>query len=138
MNSKAHSFVAEIIGPAGSGKTTLSQLLRQSDDLRTGLSVWGLSPLPLVMGAVSSISNLFSLFRSGERFDWDDVKLIIQLNALSRVVRRESAKGYNALLLDEGTVFALAKLRLHGPRMNGNSKLWMPELFDRLAGYSTR
>jgi predicted ATPase len=134
MKSTTHSFVAEIIGPAGSGKTTLSQHLRQKNDLRTGLSVWGLPPSRLVMGAVSSISNLRSLVHSSQSFDWDNAKLIVQHNTLLRVIQRESVKGYDALLLDEGTVFALAKLRVYCPGMNGNSELWMQDLFDRVAG----
>jgi deoxyadenosine/deoxycytidine kinase len=134
LKSTTHSFVAEIIGPAGSGKTTLSQLLRQKNDVRTGLSVWGLPPSRLALGAVSSISNLRSLVHSSQSFDWDNAKLIVQHNTLLRVIQRESVKGYDALLLDEGTVFALAKLRVYSPGMNGNSELWMQDLFDRLAG----
>lgn len=127
--------MAEIIGPAGAGKTSLSQLLLQSEGLQAGLSVWGLSPLVLAMGGLSSLPNLLSLVRSGARFDWHDVKLIVQHNALLRVVRRESTKGYHALLLDEGTVFALAKLRGFGPgkTVTRKSELWMQGLFNRLA-----
>lgn len=86
------------------------------------------------MGAVSSISNLRSLVHSSHSFAWDNAKLIVQHNTLLRVIQRESVKGYDALLLDEGTVFALAKLRVYSPGMNGNSELWMHDLFDRLAG----
>jgi hypothetical protein len=133
--SSSKSFVAEIIGPAGSGKTSLSILLGGSEDIRTGLSLWRWSPGPLLAGSFWSLPNLISLCYSRKRFGWHDVKLIIQLNALLRAVRQESAKGYDALLLDEGTVFALAKLLAlgHGGALTGQSDQLMQGLFDRLA-----
>lgn len=129
------SFVAEIIGPAGSGKTSLSRLLRRSENVRAGLSLWGLPPTLLALGAISSLPNLLALLRNRKRFSSEDVRLIIQHNALLQLVRRESAKGHQALLLDEGTVFALAKLRAFGPQqvIAGHSDGCMQGLFNKLA-----
>jgi len=128
------SFVAEIIGPAGSGKTSLSRLLHRGD-VRVGLSVWGLPPVLLALSTFASLPTLFALGRSPKRVGWDDVKLVIQLNALRLLLHRESLKGYQTLLLDEGTVFALAKLYSFGAGHTApdDSDLWMQGLFDRLA-----
>jgi hypothetical protein len=131
----SQNFVAEIIGPAGAGKTSLSHLLRGSADIRAGLSVWRLSPALLALSIFSSLPNVVALCRSSKRVGWDDVKLVIQLNALRRLLHRESSKGYQTLLLDEGTVFALAKLYSFGPGHTtpDDSDLWMQDLFNNLA-----
>lgn len=115
MNKGAsRSFVAEIIGPAGAGKTTLTQLLRNRNNVRVGLSVWQLPLSLLAVSAISSIPDLFTFCRRRKHLSWDDLKLVIQHNALLRLISREGAKGYRALLMDEGNVFALAKLRAFG------------------------
>lgn len=108
------SFVAEIIGPAGAGKTTLTQLLRDKNNVRVGLSVWKLPLWLLSVSTLSSLPDLITFCRQREHFHWDDLKLVIQHNALLRLLSREGAKGYRALLMDEGNVFALAKLRAFG------------------------
>ena len=114
MKSKPHkSFVAEIIGPAGSGKSTLTQLLRDKRTVRAGLSVWGL-PLPLLLRtAVLTFPTLLRLY-AYPGLCWDDLKLVIQHNALLQLLRRERNAGHAALLLDEGSLFAIAKLRAFG------------------------
>lgn len=135
MNQKLNkSFVAEIIGPAGSGKTTLSQLLRNGNNVRAGLSVWGLPLLLLFVSAIASLPNLAAFCRQRKPLSWEDLKLVIQHNALLRLISREGAKGYRALLLDEGAVFALAKLRAFG---DGNAAIdsepWMQRLLNKVA-----
>jgi shikimate kinase len=128
------SFVAEIIGPAGSGKTTLLQLLRNGNNVRTGLSVWGL-PLPLLFAsAFSSLPNLAAFCRQRKPFSWEDLKLVVQHNALLRLISVEGTKGYRALLVDEGAVFALAKLRAFGGADAAiASEAWMQGLLNKVA-----
>ena len=82
--------------------------------MRVGLSVWRLPLWLLSVSALSSLPDLFTFCRRREHLNWDDLKLVIQHNALLRLISREGAKGYRALLMDEGNVFALAKLRAFG------------------------
>lgn len=82
--------------------------------MRVGLSVWRLPLWLLAVSALSSLPDLFTFCRRREHLNWDDLKLVIQHNALLRLISREGAKGYRALLMDEGNVFALAKLRAFG------------------------
>ena len=114
IKTTGKSFVAEIIGPAGAGKTTLTQLLRNKNNVRVGLSVWKLPLWLLSVSALFSLPDLFTFCRRRKHLTWDDLKLVIQHNALLRLINREGAKGYRALLMDEGNVFALAKLRAFG------------------------
>ena len=114
IKTTGRSFVAEIIGPAGAGKTTLTQLLRNRNNVRVGLSVWKLPLWLLSVSALSSLPDLLTFCGRREHLSWDDLKLVIQHNALLRLINREAPKGYRALLMDEGNVFALAKLRAFG------------------------
>lgn len=127
------TFTAEIIGPAGSGKSTLTGLLRARDaTIRTGLSIWGLPLHLLGTSTFSSLSDLVSLI-GHRRFSLEDMKLVIQINALRRLLHRESEKGYRALLLDEGGVFGLAKLRAFGAGSTASDSInWMSSLFNRV------
>jgi broad-specificity NMP kinase len=126
------SFVAEIIGPAGSGKTSLTQLLL-TRDVRAGLSVWRLPLALLAVSSISSFPNLVKAWRHQKGLRWDDLKLIIQYHALLRLIAKETAHGHTALLLDEGSVFALAKLQAFGPRLQGIDPGWMDSLIIKLA-----
>ena len=131
--------VAEIVGPAGAGKSTLTQVLRERDgSLRTGLSVWGLPPRLLLANAFTSLPILVGFYRGGRRLTWGEVNLVIRLNALHQLLGRESFKrDHKALLLDEGTVFALVKLHAFGRDAAGaeTSRLdrWAQSLLRRWA-----
>ncbi|HJU53676.1 MAG TPA: hypothetical protein VJ715_03855 [Pyrinomonadaceae bacterium] len=133
--------VAEIVGPAGAGKSTLTQVLRQRDGtMRTGLSVWGLPPTLLCLNAVLSLPRFIGLYRSRGRIRRHEVKLIVRLSALHQLLGRESSKNYRTLLLDEGTIFALVKLLAFGDggKSNGNGRSnhldeWTQSLLNRWA-----
>ena len=113
--------VAEIVGPAGAGKSTLARALRERDGrVRTGLSVWGLPPRLLLTNAFTSLPILVGFYRGGRRLSWGEVNLVIRLNALHQLLGRKSFKrDHKALLLDEGTVFALVKLHAFGREGEG-------------------
>lgn len=126
------SFVAEIIGPAGSGKTSLVHLLKNSDNVKSGLSVWR---LPIGLLSITAIETAPAVLRFCVRrktFSIDDVKLFIQCKALLKVIEKESRKGYRALLLDEGNVFALAKLRAFADNATLSNAESMQALIDEL------
>jgi deoxyadenosine/deoxycytidine kinase len=133
--------VAEIVGPAGAGKSTLTKVLRERDDsLRTGLSVWGLPPTLLCLNAILSLPRFVGLYRSRGRIRRDEVKLIVRLSALHQLLGRESSKNYRTLLLDEGTIFALVKLLAFSDNANGNGNgrsnhldAWTQSLLNRWA-----
>jgi shikimate kinase len=108
-------LVAEIVGPAGSGKSTLAGVLKARDrGVRAGLGVWGL-PVPLLLStALLSLPQLLGMWRRRGAVGWKEAGLVVRLNALGRLLGRESSGRHRFLLLDEGTVFALAKLRAFG------------------------
>lgn len=128
--------VAEIVGPAGAGKSTLTRVLHQrGQSLRTGLSVWGLPSSLLVVNSFLSLPKIFGLYRSWGRIRLDEIKLIVRLSALHQLLGRESSKEYKTLLLDEGTIFALVKLLTFSEKNGENNRFdqWTQSLLSRWA-----
>lgn len=126
-------LVAEIIGPAGAGKSTLAQTLRQHDPtIRTGLSVWGLPSSLLLLSAFSSLPTLPGLLR--RRSCRADFGLVVRLNALHRLLERERSGG-KTLLMDEGAIFALVKLHAFGLEGVASRRVekWTKSVMDRWA-----
>lgn len=125
-------LVAEIIGPAGSGKSALASALKaRGRGVRAGLGVWGL-PRPLLLSAaVLSVPQLLGMWRRRGAVGWQEAGLVVRLNALSRLLGRESSGRDRFLLLDEGTVFALAKLRVFGRAGGGEHLARMAERWAR-------
>jgi shikimate kinase len=108
------AFVAEIVGPAGAGKSTLARALAgRAAGGRAALGVWGLPKRLLLVGALASLPRLAGLCRGGRPAGLEEAKLVVRLEALARRVARESSRR-GLLLLDEGAVFALAKLLTTG------------------------
>jgi len=119
------TFVAEIVGPAGAGKSTLASALRRrrAEGVRAGLGVWGL-PAPLLLStALRTLPQLWRLWRVRRGVGWNEATLFVRLNALGRLLGRESAQTCKLLLLDEGTVFALAKLHAFGGGADDRKRL---------------
>lgn len=132
----SYPLVAEIVGPAGAGKSTLAHAMkRRGAGVRAGLSVWGLPKRRLLAGAIASLPQLFGLCRAGRLVGFEEAKLIVRLKALGRYVGRESSRQHKLLLLDEGTVFALAKLRAFGSaREDDGGEGRLRYLAERCAG----
>lgn len=123
-------LVAEIVGPAGAGKSTLAAALgRRGEGVRAGLGVWRLPARLLLSSALRSLPQLLGMYRGGRPPGFQEAALVVRLNALGRLVGREAARRHRFLLLDEGTVFALAKLDAFG-RAGGRPR----GLVERWAG----
>jgi deoxyadenosine/deoxycytidine kinase len=111
-------LVVEIVGPAGTGKTTLSEILNeQGGTIRAGITIWRQPILTVVVGAFTSLPTIISLVVNGKRFRISDLKRVAQLKALYRRItrmRREPRDVENkALIMDEGVVFALCQFRVN-------------------------
>ena len=127
----SQTLVAEIVGPAGAGKSTLAHAIKgRGAGVRAGLSVWGLPKRLLLAGAVASLPRLVGLCRGGRLVGLEEAELVVRLEALARRVGRESSRRHKLLLLDEGPVFALAKLHTLGD----GRETCAGELTERYAG----
>src|SRR5512138_1482113 len=102
----------EIIGPAGAGKTTLSQVLRQRNkDISMGpdIELRKISQFPVFFrNALIVVPFLFD-WRLGSRwFHWDEIKSIVYLKGWDRILRQPTMNSTAFILLDQGPVFRLA------------------------------
>jgi hypothetical protein len=104
--------LVELAGPAGVGKTTLSQALGRRYSAAPG-SIWGLPVLPLLGNGVQLVPTFLGLWLHSRSLLWDETRHMVRLRTLDRELER----GYSdrgILLFDEGPVFALAWLRGFG------------------------
>ena len=128
--------IAEIIGPSGAGKSSVSECLDAAGGVRAGVTIWGL-PMPLIAAsAVRAIPKLGRVILGRRRFRLEELKQVIRLEAFYRYLtagRNESAT--RLLILDEGAVFALAKLRAdrNGAAKGSHYESWESEQLDRWA-----
>lgn len=117
--------IVELVGPAGSGKTTLSRVLCQDANRSTvmGFDIELRRPrdlprfllalptlLPLVVQRQNRPQNSAS-----RPYDWDEVKALAYLSGWHTVFKDQAAQNNQLVLLDHGPIFRLAKLHSYGP-----------------------
>jgi len=108
-------FVVEVAGPAGSGKTTVTQLLSARPHV-VSASVWRL-PKPLyAASAVRALPAIGALVGASRWIPWEETEQLIRLEALDVFLSGllERGNGHRVVVLDEGPVFALAWFRVLG------------------------
>ncbi len=108
-------FVVELAGPAGSGKTTVTQLLNARPHV-VSASIWRL-PKPLyAASAVRALPAIGALVGASRWIPWEETEQLIRLEALDGYLSGllEAGNGHRVVVLDEGPVFALAWFRVLG------------------------
>lgn len=106
------AVIVELVGPAGSGKTTLAEGVSATDrTVLSGLSLWGLPRRDLARSAIALAPTIAAAAIGGSksRLRGGEIAQMIRLGALRRAVWRE-AQRHRVVLLDEGPVFALSWL----------------------------
>lgn len=104
---------AELVGPAGAGKSTLVQSL--AGRVRSDFGeIWGL-PVPALLANGVQLIPTFSRFwvHSGSLL-WAETRYMVRLRTLGKALHRPPARTAEVLIFDEGPVFALAWLRGFG------------------------
>jgi predicted ATPase len=114
-------LVVELVGPAGAGKSALSErLARRPGAIRA--SVWNLPRGSWLWNAARSLPTLLGFCARARSLPWADMKHIIRLRTLREFLARQRAQHVPFVVLDEGPVFALGWLRLFGhERMRGRA-----------------
>ena len=108
----ARSLVLELVGPAGVGKSSLLRVLSKSDQtIRPGLQIPGHR---YVAGAFSLFPTFLDLHRPYRGFFWKEMKRILYLEALHKLLKREASGNHRAIIFDEGPVYMLSRIQVLG------------------------
>lgn len=106
------SLIFELVGPAGAGKSTLLQILGQRDKrIQAGLCIPKSRYIKVAFRLLPTFLGIHKPYRG---ILWKEMKRMLYLNALHQLLQQEAAKSYRAIVLDEGPVYMLSRLRVFG------------------------
>lgn len=129
----------EIVGVAGTGKSTLTRALvdsyaecRIADSLHTRLPAhW-----PYVAHSLPRVLPLITTTMRGRpRLSWDEAKFVIYVSEWSRYLGARPEHRVGITILDQGPIFALARLLWGGTAASRSSRFqdWMREMVEHWA-----
>lgn len=105
-------IVAELVGPAAAGKTSLLLAISRQDP--AGCARLRPPPYQYLRHAVPLAGTFLSLHRPYRGLLWKEMKRITYLATLRGLLRREVAAGRETVLMDEGAVYMFARLLVYG------------------------
>ena len=132
-------LIMELVGPAGSGKTTLSRALSQRDQdivLGPDIELRKVSHIPVFIRSISSLLPLLlDQRKSNWQPTWTELKDIAYLEGWHQVLKRMSSSNNKIVLLDQGPVFRMATLYEFGPALfkSEETKTWWHHLYKQWA-----
>lgn len=131
----AQTVIAELVGPAGVGKTALLRAVAQHDaEILAGAHIDRWRDLPTVIGqAIALIPIGLELLRTHPRSFRAALAQLLRLRTLPFVLGREARAGRAAVVLDEGPLFALGRLSVFQGANRGVTRLareWRAQLDD--------
>jgi AAA domain len=118
--------LVELAGPAGVGKSTVVQSLRDYTPAAPA-TIWGLPVLPLLGNGVQLLPTLAGFWWESRSMMWDESRHMVRLRTLHRRIGAGDFGEAPMLVFDEGPVFALAWLRGFGHeslRRDSSAEWW--------------
>lgn len=112
--------VVELVGPPGSGKTTLTKFFQQHNpNLEVTIFPYfrEISQLPFFAKSLLSFApTLFSFYKNGngKKIARRDIALMTILNQWDETLIRQSVRSGKTIILEEGAICLLAKLSAFG------------------------
>ena len=118
--------VAEILGPAGAGKSTLARALgRRSNRFQADILLRRKDKIPFfVNNTLLLLRTYLRKYRHSNWFDWREARSMAYLKAALHVLEKQSADDDRVILLDHGPIYRLAFLREFGPPIT-RSQIYM-------------
>lgn len=132
-------LVVELVGLAGSGKTTLAKCLGQYYKkilIGPELELRKFKNIPIFAAQAPSLMPiLLQRCPSSRWFTWDEIKAMAYLNGWHRMLSQQSMSNITTIILDHGPVFKLATLNAFGPeRLKGQGvESWWDKMFEQWA-----
>ncbi len=126
-------LVLELVGPAGAGKSALLQALSQRDaTIRAGLRIPKHS---YIKDAFLLLPTFLALHTPYNGLHWKEMKRILYLETLSQILQQEASKNNRAIILDEGPIYMLSRLRVFADEgiYNDSFKQWWQSTINQWA-----
>ena len=112
----ARPWLVELVGPAGAGKSTISDAIPLADPTARDISLYGLPKRYLLLSGLALLPTLCAAALSRHRLTRAEIAYMIRLGALLRTVRDAVRHGYRLILIDEGPIFALSWFEVNASR----------------------
>lgn len=139
---KRPSLIVDLAGPAGAGKTTISQeLSKRSENIMIGVYPFIRGPVvsPFfvrqILLLMPTFLRLYKNKRNGRCFNQQEMAWMALLNGWHHILRRKGEKNGKVIVLDQGPVFMLAQLHVFGSESLRNRSLekWWESVFSQWA-----
>jgi shikimate kinase len=131
---KKSPLVAEVIGPAGAGKSTLVQALSQCDiNIRADFHLSKIRKIPIFIDNTFFLLPTFLRHYGNSRwFNWRETRSMVYLVAGLRVLGQQASNTDLVTVLDHGPIYRLAFLRELGPEITKSQryKRWWTNLLN--------
>ena len=123
----------ELVGPAGAGKTTLKEVLSQSNNkMIAGVRSSRLIYLRSLAGVYASLLPTFlRRHRETRWFNWGETRSLLYLKAWHHALRQQSPQSETITLFDQGPIYRLVYLRVRGPNITRSAQFqrWWSRAF---------
>ena len=128
-------ILVEVTGPAGAGKSVISQALSESSNsivLAGTLRTDDPRNIPYCLSEACRLLPLLIGLAAAGSLSREDVKKLLYLRGWDRVLRRQAQAG-QLVVLDQGPIFKLATLYEFGPDNLRRNDRWWQSMLDRWA-----
>jgi len=132
-------LIVEIIGLAGTGKSTLSSALYLQNKKFLASERLGFKKAKhrffFIKQAFLLLPTFFRQPRNGIWFTRGEIKKMVYLNGWHRVLKRQGSNNNAIIVVDQGAIFKLATLYEFGPEKLKDQSLneWWDQLFKQWA-----
>ena len=136
-HSTPRRLVAEIVGPAGVGKTTLlRELTKRETTIVPGIRFPKRAFIPILIRDTITFSPTFLRhYRHSRLFTWSEARSMVYLRGWRQVLERRAPDKDSVTVLDHGPIYRLALLREFGPEFTNSDVYtrWWSSMLDQWA-----